>query len=128
MRVSHDAGDILFEESGRFLPENGRSALTFRNSLCWTAHADRIVLSHRRYGPADGTRLVDLLQAEDSFDLVSSRPHRCGDDLYSARLEWRDRGFDLVWRVTGPRKDEELLHRYRTASDTLRSCNDCTHP
>jgi len=118
VRVSRDGGDVLFEESGRFQPANGRIAMRFRNVLGWTIHADAITLSHRRHGPAGGTRLVELRQDVDSFDLVSNRPHRCGADLYSARLELRDGGFDLVWRVTGPRKAEDLAHRYRMASDT----------
>jgi hypothetical protein len=40
--------------------------------------------------------------------------HRCGDDLYAG--EYRLLGpdaFDVRWRVTGPRKDQEIHTTYR---------------
>jgi uncharacterized protein DUF6314 len=43
--------------------------------------------------------------------------HRCGDDLYAG--EYRLRGpdaLDVRWRVTGPRKQQEIVTEYRRES------------
>ncbi|MBS3822409.1 MAG: hypothetical protein KGY53_00780 [Wenzhouxiangellaceae bacterium] len=119
VRVTHAADDAIdFEENGRFEAEDGRAALAFRNLLRWTVEPDRIVLAHRRHGPAAGTRLVELRPQRigpAEAGLVGIEPHRCGADRYQATLKLAGDGFDMVWRVTGPRKDERLIHRYRLA-------------
>lgn len=117
VRVAHAAdGGIDFQENGRFEAEDGRAALAFRNLLRWTVEPDRILLAHRRHGPAAGTRLVELRPQRigpAGAGLVGVEPHHCGADRYEATLKLAEDGFDMLWRVTGPRKDERLIHRYR---------------
>gem|GEM_PF-3152318 len=106
---------ITFDETGRFELESG-PALQFRNALRWTVEPDRIVLAHCRYGAGQPTRLVEIRPPEDrrtDADLVSPEPHRCGHDLYHAELRLAPGGFDLLWRIRGPLKNECLVHRYR---------------
>ncbi len=117
VRVAHAAdGGIDFEESGRFEAENGRATLAFRNLLRWTVEPERILLAHRRHGPAGGTRLVELRPRRIGparAGLAGVAPHRCGADRYEATLNLAADGFDMAWRVTGPGKNERLIHRYR---------------
>jgi len=107
---------IAFDEHGAFELASTGTRLPFRNALRWAVHADRIVLAHCRQDAQAGTRLVEFRAASASPDEVTLRataPHLCGDDCYDAVLRLVDAGFDLHWRITGRRKDEELLHCYR---------------
>jgi len=113
------AADIVFTETGRFEPNPGATRLSFFNTLRWTVGADRIALSHLRGGHAAATRLVELRRSpnqNERVDLCSIAPHVCGVDRYTASLTVVERGFDLIWRVTGPRKHVRLVHRYRMQS------------
>ncbi|MDO8188648.1 DUF6314 family protein [Conexibacter sp. JD483] len=51
------------------------------------------------------------------LDLTSApRPvrHDCGEDLYIGRFDLHAAGaFDVTWTVTGPRKDQLIVSRYR---------------
>jgi len=110
-------GVIAFDEHGAFELARAGASLPFRNSLRWTVHADRIVLAHCRQDARVGTRLVEFRAATASPDgttLHAAAPHYCGLDCYDAVLRLFDTGFDLHWRITGPRKNEDLLRRYRS--------------
>jgi len=112
-RVREDV--IRFEESGRFELGHGPT-LNFLNALRWTLEPDRIVLAHCRQDAEVGTRLVEFRPPPrpcSDADLTSAAPHPCGQDRYAAVLKLADGGFDLVWQVTGPRKQQRLIHRYR---------------
>jgi hypothetical protein len=109
-------GTIAFDEHGAFELAATGARLPFRNSLRWTVHADRIVLAHCRQDARAGTRLVEFRAAPVSpgeTTLHAAAPHHCGRDCYDAVLRLVDAGFDLHWCITGPRKDEELIHAYR---------------
>jgi len=109
-------GAIAFEERGSFELAATGARLPFRNALRWSVHADRIVLAHCRHDTRAGTRLLEFRAAvsQDRTTLHAAAPHQCGSDCYDARLNLVEDGFDLHWRITGPRKDEDLLHRYRS--------------
>jgi hypothetical protein len=118
-------GDWLFQESGRVSLDSGpgdraERTLSFRNVLRWRVGEDRVELAHQRFGEQNEVRLVQLTvstkpvgENESGADLVSVRPHRCGPDLYHARLHLATRGFELHWRIQGPDKDEALVHAYK---------------
>lgn len=123
VRVERDEdGSLVFHETGRFVPAHGGAPLGLRNVLRWSVDADRIVLAHRRFGTAAEVRLVELVAVGPgaTAGLVCREPHRCGDDRYFARLRLSGDGFVLLWRITGPGKDETLRHAYRSARASRR--------
>lgn len=85
-----------------------------RNVYRWDCGEERISLYHERRGPNSAVVLFDLV-AEDDITLVNAAVHQCVDDAYSARLTLCEDGFELVWRIVGPRKDENIAYRYRSA-------------
>lgn len=123
-------GSLIFRESGTFTPAAAPTGsdgaqhrspprLSFGNVLRWSIDNDRIALAHQRFGASAEVALVDLVPAaadrptDPEADLVSATPHLCGQDGYEARLRLVNSGFDLIWRITGPAKDETLVHAYR---------------
>ncbi|MGY3726746.1 MULTISPECIES: DUF6314 family protein [Cobetia] len=115
--------DILFNEQGQFRLEGQASSITFRNRYRWRLSPDgtALSLSHERRGRDAAVFLFDLIEAPagDGDHFISREAHLCIDDLYSATLvivrdaDDKPCGFDLDWRITGPRKDEHLAYRYR---------------
>lgn len=98
---------------------------------------DRVLWDERgelRLGAYDGParRTLLLLPAGDAWavhfddgrlfhplDLRGGRcaaVHDCGQDRYEGEYRVRDGdAFDVVWRVRGPAKDQEISSRYRRA-------------
>nr|WP_299245954.1 DUF6314 family protein [uncultured Halomonas sp.] len=119
----HPDGSVTFTEAGHFQldsrsTDSGTASpppLPFQNVFRWRPEHDRIALSHERRGIDAAVWLFDLVVAdhEQSCDFVSRKAHLCGKDRYQACLTFMDQGFDLEWRIQGPRKDEHLHYRYR---------------
>lgn len=115
--------DIVFLEQGRFQLEGQPASVNFTNRYRWRVSPDgeALSLSHERRGRDAAVFLFDLIpdlqRGPDHY--ISREAHLCIDDLYAATLTIvRDEdnqpcGFDLDWRITGPRKDEHLAYRYR---------------
>lgn len=107
-------GDIVrFFEQGHFQPAGSCQQVAFTNVYRWEFAVDRLRLFHERRGTDHAVWLFDLGLDEASGDLLSLDAHLCGADRYLARLTPLIDGFDLQWRITGPRKDETLLYQYR---------------
>lgn len=111
--VSHAIDALRFHERGHFRSTQGERTVPFRNVYRWECHADHVRLFHERRGETHAVWLFDLVADPASDDLVEACAHLCGADRYSARLTFASEGFDLHWRITGPRKDERLHYRYR---------------
>lgn len=103
---------IRFHESGTFLLEGRSTPVPFGNCYRWAIGDARIALFHERRGADQAVWLFDLI-AEGPETLVSAEAHLCGADRYRAHLALVEDGFDLSWRIQGPRKDEHLGYRYR---------------
>ncbi|GGX95441.1 hypothetical protein GCM10007160_23780 [Litchfieldella qijiaojingensis] len=106
---------VRFHEQGRFVPEGKARAVAFTNVYRWEVESDRLRLFHERRGADQAVWLFDLVVSEPgtSTTLVSRDAHVCGDDRYAAHLTLHPDGFDLNWRIEGPRKDEAIYYRYR---------------
>lgn len=111
IRVSHDDDGLRLHEQGRFTPADGAS-VAFKNVYRWVQHDDQLSLWHERFGHDAAVWLFDLAPAGDRT-LATVEPHLCGADRYQAELTLVADGFDLYWRITGPRKDETLRYEYR---------------
>ncbi|WP_162619599.1 DUF6314 family protein [Salinicola peritrichatus] len=108
----HDS-TIRFHESGSFTLAGQAQSVPMRNVYRWECRADRISLFHERRGPDAAVHLFDLI-AEGEETLINATVHQCAADAYSGKIVLRPDGFDLQWRILGPRKDERILYHYRT--------------
>lgn len=106
-------GQVRFIEAGQFLLDGQPRPVPMRNVYRWVPGDARLSLLHERRGPEAAVHLFDLVQAEDGESLVNEAVHQCVDDAYSARLTLREEGFDLTWRIVGPKKDEHIDYQYR---------------
>ncbi len=104
---------MRFFESGKFQPQGTESEVAFSNVYRWITATDRIRLLHERHGRDQPVWLFDLVPDSASHALTAAHPHICGSDHYTARLELNEEGFDLLWTIQGPRKDEFLHYSYR---------------
>ncbi|MCG7600293.1 DUF6314 family protein [Halomonas sp. McH1-25] len=122
-----DDDSVLIHESGHFqldAPPSSRSvpvaspprSIPFRNVFRWRFFEDRASLSHERRGAEAAVWLFDLVAAPapGAADLITQHPHLCIDDHYQATLTFQPEGIDLIWTITGPRKDEHIHYRYRS--------------
>lgn len=102
--VASPSNDVLvFTESGNWQPIRGRQT-RFSNVFRWTMLGpDSIRLEHLRFGIDYPVYLFDLgLAAEETWIPVS--PHLCQKDCYSASLRLHEKGVDMSWSITGPKK------------------------
>ncbi|WP_106419899.1 DUF6314 family protein [Salinicola tamaricis] len=113
VQAAVNGDEIRFHESGHFTLA-GQQPVVMRNLYCWRLQPERVALAHERRGRDAAVALFDLVAA-DADTLVSEHHHQCAADAYSARLHLLPEGFDLAWRILGPRKDETLHYRYRLA-------------
>ncbi|MFC3283115.1 DUF6314 family protein [Litchfieldella rifensis] len=115
VQVESRGDTVRFFERGHFLPTGQSREVPFTNVYRWEFSTDRLRLFHERRGADHAVWLFDLGMDDASGDLLSLDAHLCGADRYQARLTPLADGFDLQWRITGPRKEETLRYRYRRA-------------
>lgn len=113
VRVSTQVCGVRFVESGYFLGRNSVNRAAFRASWLWELTDECLRLSHERYGGDSPTFLCNLI-AYDMTHLTNECAHLCGADSYRCSLALTDRGLDVAWSISGPRKDENLVYRYLT--------------
>jgi hypothetical protein len=105
------ADSLIFHESGFWHSETSKS-LEFRNIYRWTRTGDTVRLEHLRFGEQHPVYLFDLAPAPER-QWASVAPHVCRADEYTARLRREESGIVLVWKITGPEKNEEITYQYR---------------
>lgn len=143
VRVERTADAIRFIESGQFRPRASSAPVSVRNVYLWQRDGPALLLSHERLGRDSGVFLLrfappgpehaapehpdsphaDLATGPDDTSptatipgtLEAGAPHQCGQDQYRATLRLTADGVSLDWVVTGPRKDERLVQRYKVA-------------
>ena len=102
-------GVIEYCETCRYTPKGG-GGMDLKNRYRWTLLPDGVNLAHiRRIEPVDLVTLVPV----DGYTLVERTDHLCGDDCYRLRIELKELGFDAIWTINGPRKNERIYYRYR---------------
>ncbi|MGL5948872.1 MAG: DUF6314 family protein [Aeromonas sp.] len=111
VRVSAPASSAgwHFAECGIYQTPHGQR-LKMHNSYQWQRTEAGIELAHLRYG---APVVLFTLVARSQYHWCSQAPHVCGQDHYQAELHLTAAGFDLTWRITGPRKNECLRYAYR---------------
>ncbi|RJS94097.1 DUF6314 family protein [Salinisphaera sp. Q1T1-3] len=101
-------------ERGRFLPSGATRAFAFHNTYRWAFDETMLRLAHERFGAETPVELVELV-ADGPDSLIARAAHVCGADHYTARLVLVADGFDLIWSIDGPAKQEHLCYHYRAA-------------
>ena len=100
--------ELHFIEQGEFCADGGVSVAMF-NRFIWQRTEQGIRLSHGRRG--ERVFLFELQPQADGY-WRSVADHLCINDLYSGQLRPLEQGFELIWRINGPKKDECLIYRY----------------
>jgi len=108
VQVEKSDYEIQFHESGLFRPSSGKE-VNSRNVFRWRKNGTTISLSHNRRD--DPVHLFDLAPVSD-IRWCSATPHHCGEDVYCGELEIITTGFNLVWQINGPGKNETLCYFY----------------
>lgn len=99
---------LLFYEKGRW-----SEGIDFQNVLSWRLDVDKqqIALEHLRRGKENPVFLLNLVPGGSNM-LVSKEAHICKLDRYEGKLFLEKECLRLVWRVQGPKKQEELETYY----------------
>ena len=113
VKCVEDGDVIVFHETGTWQTQEGQT-LPFKNVFRWTRnqYEASVALEHLRFGPENSVFLFDLAGVSES-ELQSVQPHKCASDFYTGRLTLHRVGFDLLWQIEGPKKDEHILYNYR---------------
>ncbi|QJQ95310.1 hypothetical protein HIO72_08510 [Halomonas sp. PA5] len=105
------ADGVKFHERGHFRPSGSKREIAFTNTYRWEFVSGGLRLFHERRGAEHAVWLFDLEETPGG-DWLARHAHQCGEDRYTARLTPSATGFELRWRIDGPRKDEHLHYRY----------------
>lgn len=103
---------IYFKEEGYFILDSSNKSINISNEYIWQKiNSQRISLSHARFGYNNLVKLFDLIHIDDNL-WQSEQAHVCVDDLYSAQLYNLESEISLVWKISGPKKDELINYKY----------------
>jgi len=104
---------ILFTEIGTWHTHRGTS-LNFFNRYQWTLNLQKhsIQLEHLRYGENQPVKLFDLTFIKPG-QWISGKSHQCNADSYSAILRLDNKQLNFDWKITGPRKNEQISYIYQ---------------
>lgn len=105
-------GTLYFKENGNFKLDSSRQNIKIANEYIWQKiNYNEVSLSHARFGYNNLVKLFDLVKVDKTY-WQSKQEHVCQDDLYSAQLSILKDHIKLIWRITGPKKDETITYKY----------------
>ena len=89
----------------------GNEVFDLKNQYRWHLFRaeHKIRLEHWRRGVP--VHLLDLVAAGVDT-LKEEECHLCGMDRYRLEIRLKPVGFDAIWEIKGPKKDEMLYYRY----------------
>lgn len=103
---------IFFKEQGRFKLNCNERETKIENEYIWQEiDSNRIRLFHARFGYDNLVTLFDLIP-KDKNSWYSEKQHVCVDDLYSAELYILNNTIELIWQISGPKKQEKIKYFY----------------
>lgn len=103
---------LIFQEKGLWQLQDNQE-ISFTNVFRWTLDKIKgiISLEHLRLGPNHPVFLFHL--APTNAHLLSSLDsHLCEADVYFSQIFFDRYGIKLMWRVIGPKKNEEMEYYY----------------
>lgn len=106
--TKENENELIFHGKGVWLDEQGVE-VDFSNVFRWTldCQVGVISLEHLRLGANHPVFLLQLAPV-NSNTLTSVDSHLCGRDTYVGRLHLSSTGLCLNWKITGPKKNEEI--------------------
>lgn len=113
INVSMSCPNILvFQEVGTWSGMSQKKS-NYTNSLRWTFEKDlrRISLEHLRFGLQSPVFLCHWAMST-SKRMHCANPHFCKKDVYFGELLFETLFIKLVWKVKGPKKNEEIHYCY----------------
>ncbi|WGL18531.1 DUF6314 family protein [Microbulbifer bruguierae] len=106
--VTRFGAHIVFDEQAKFTDADGH-VVALQNRYRWTRCLDSVRLEHlRREAPVLLFNLVPVTV----HGFRHQSPHLCGEDIYTAELLLHDDEIELIWHISGPRKNERLHYHY----------------
>lgn len=105
-------GQLTFREKGVWRGLNNQE-FVFRNVFRWTLNRvdGMLTLEHLRFGVNNPVFLFHLIPAGCKY-LESLHAHLCGPDTYFGQLELKNNTVELIWRILGPKKNDEVKYIY----------------
>lgn len=103
---------MIFNEKGAWIAKQGEE-IGFNNTFRWVLdrHAGMISLEHLRLGTNHAAFLFHLAPTGTNI-LASLESHLWEEDTYLAHVFWDIHSVRLMWRVIGPKKNEEIEYFY----------------
>ncbi len=104
---------LIFQERGTWNAKENQNEIGFSNVFRWTLdkQAGMISLEHLRLGLNHPVFLFHLAPTGNNL-LSSIDSHLCKDDAYMSQIFWDRQTIRLMWRVIGPKKNEEMEYFY----------------
>ena len=102
-----DGAVLVVSESGTWAPEGGRPMRWTARSR-WRTEGAALAVAHDRQG-VPASAVLD----GDGRQWTARTPHLCAPDAYSVALAVMPDEIVVTWTVTGPRKDDRIVTRYR---------------
>ena len=105
-------GTVVFSEKGNWKNAQGE-AYQFRNVFRWSLNRldGLLSLEHLRFGVKNPVFLFHLAPAAETV-FESVHAHLCGQDTYFGQLHHHPNSLELIWRILGPKKNEEIRYIY----------------
>jgi len=105
-------GRLIFQEKGAWRGLNEQE-FNFRNVFRWSLNRvdGMMALEHLRFGMNNPVFLFHLIPAGPNY-MESAHAHLCGQDTYFGQLELQEGVITLIWRILGPKKNEEITFVY----------------
>jgi len=105
-----DDNSIIFKERGFWNVDRGPQ-VSFRNAYKWIVSENTLGLGRYGYDMPNPSHLVDF-EIIDGQEWLNISPYLCGSDTYHAALRWSDETLQLLWIVSGPKKDQKVEYLY----------------
>ncbi len=103
---------LIFREKGSWRGKQVKD-VNFSNVFRWTLDRDALMISleHLRRG-MDAPVFLFHLTPTGNHSLTSIDSHLCEDDAYFGQIHFDTHGIRLIWRVIGPKKNEQIEYYY----------------
>ena len=108
-----DDHTLQTSEAGIWNCSSGKR-LDCSNIYRWTLCQQRnlVSLEHLRHGEHRPVRLFDF-SCSKSGEMHPLAPFHCNQDQYLAKIEFTGETICMDWKISGPRKNEQILYSYR---------------